>query len=52
MKTRERKTVTGPVVVKKVKGLTKVKTEGAFQEKVDKANNILKTVGLPKGIQL
>lgn len=36
--------------IKVDKRLDGVNTDGWFQEKVDKANHILKTVGLPKGI--
>lgn len=31
------------------KGLNKYRKENLFKEKVEKANHILKTVGLPKG---
>lgn len=37
-----------PVVVKVDKSLDKYLTKDLFKEKVDKANHVLKTVGLPK----
>jgi hypothetical protein len=37
-----------PVVIKVDKSLDKYIDKGLFKEKVDKANHVLKTVGLPK----
>jgi len=37
-----------PTVTKVDKNLDKYLNKGLFQEKVDKANEVLKTVGLPK----
>lgn len=37
-----------PTVVKVDKSLDKYLEKGLFKEKVDKANHVLKTVGLPK----
>ena len=52
MKSEVPKTTSGPIKVLKGKRLKKINTEGAFQEKLEKAAYILKTVGLPKGIKL
>lgn len=35
-------------IIKVDKNLDKYLTKGLFKEKIDKANHILKTVGLPK----
>jgi hypothetical protein len=48
MKAKQRKLSSGPIEIKTGNLLSGIKTEGAFQDKVDKANHILKTVGLPK----
>jgi hypothetical protein len=37
-----------PVIIKVDKKLDKYLSKGLFKEKVDKANHILKTVGIPK----
>ena len=39
-----------PIIKKVDKKLDKYLTKGPFQEKVDKANEMLRTVGLPNGI--
>jgi hypothetical protein len=37
-----------PTIIKVDKGLDKYLDKGLFKDKVDKANHVLKTVGLPK----
>lgn len=37
-----------PTIIKVDKSLDKYLKKGLFKEKVDKANEVLKTVGLPK----
>lgn len=37
-----------PVIIKIDKNLDKYLNKGLFKDKVDKANEVLKTVGLPK----
>lgn len=37
-----------PTIIKVDKNLDKYLTKGLFKDKVDKANDVLKTVGLPK----
>lgn len=37
-----------PAVIKVDKNLDKYLQKGLFQEKIDKANHVLKTVGLPR----
>ncbi len=37
-----------PTIIKVDKSLDKYLEKGLFKEKVDKANHVLKTVGLPK----
>ncbi|MCW3110005.1 MAG: hypothetical protein JWQ09_4511 [Segetibacter sp.] len=37
-----------PIIIKVDKNLDKYLEKGLFKEKIDKANHILKTVGLPK----
>ncbi len=37
-----------PTIIKVDKKLDKYLSKGLFKEKVDKANEVLKTVGLPK----
>ncbi len=37
-----------PTIIKVDKSLDKYLKKGLFKEKIDKANHILKTVGLPK----
>ena len=39
-----------PVILKVDKDLDKYLEAGLFQDKVDKANNMLKTIGLPSAI--
>ncbi len=39
-----------PIIKKVDKSLDKYLSMGLFQDKVDKANEMLRTVGLPKGI--
>ncbi len=39
-----------PIIKKVDFKLDKYLTKGLFQEKVDKANEMLRTVGLPKGV--
>jgi len=43
-----KKTDKKPTVIKVDKNLDKYLNKGLFKEKVDKANEVLKTVGLPK----
>ena len=52
MKTAQQKTTSGPITVKVVKRRSDIKTEGAFQDKVDKANYMLKIAGLHKDTKL
>ena len=49
---KKQKGSAGAEPIKVDKRLDEVNTQGWFQDKVDKANHILKTVGLPKGIKL
>lgn len=37
-----------PTIIKVDKNLDKYLNKGLFQDKIDKANEVLKTVGLPK----
>jgi len=48
MKQQTKNTDKKPVIIKVDKNLDKYLTKDLFKEKVDKANHILKTVGLPK----
>ena len=45
---QEKNTHKKPTIIKVDKNLDKYLNEGLFKEKVDKANEVLKTVGLPK----
>lgn len=45
---QEKNTVKKPIITKIDKNLDKYLEKGLFKEKIDKANKILKTVGLPK----
>jgi len=45
---QENNTDKKPTIIKVDKTLDKYLKKGLFKEKIDKANHILKTVGLPK----
>ena len=45
---QEKNTVKKPTIIKVDKTLDRYVDKDAFKEKVNKANHILKTVGLPK----
>jgi hypothetical protein len=47
---RDKKPDLKPIIKKVDKRLDKYLTMGLFQDKVDKANEMLRTVGLPKSI--
>ncbi|MCD6010797.1 MAG: hypothetical protein K0Q79_659 [Flavipsychrobacter sp.] len=47
---RSEKSNLKPIIKKVDKRLDKYLTKGLFQDKVDKANEMLRTVGLPKEI--
>lgn len=48
MKTTQRNTTSGPIVVKIDKRLSALKTEGAFKEKLEKAAKMLPLAGAQK----
>ena len=50
MKKKQKSLATSKSSVMLDKRLDEVNTDGWFQAKVDKANQILKTTGLPKGL--
>ena len=47
---KSKKTDLKPIIKKVDKRLDKYLTMGLFQDKVDKANEMLRTIGLPKEI--